>query len=138
MHVRQLLAILAVALLASPVFSQGLEDCGNFFSKQELLEWKKEMKFKSKYFNNKAFENFLLDIGIFEYAGLVGEVRDLGQQYADEEQRLLTEFQEVLHPYYGKISTERLKKWFIPYYVFFQIDRAGEAYKLLEQNKGQR
>lgn len=80
------------------------------------------MSFKPKYFEQKSFENFLLkmDDHILEQWHI--ELVVTYEDYKKGNESMMFVFKNQLKEYYGNIPDDKFNQWYVPYYVFLQLD----------------
>jgi hypothetical protein len=85
------------------------------------------MDFKPKYFQRSTFEDLILklDEPMIEWWHVELVVTYENNQKGDD--AMMFVFKKQLRELYGIINEEKLNKWYIPYYVFLQIDKWAES-----------
>lgn len=124
------LTTLTITLMVTTMiaFSQGTDNYSKKFTKYDLYKWNTEMGFKAKYFDAKTFEDFLLKMDQPALDQWHVELVVTYEDYLKGDNSMMFVFKKQLREFYGSIDEDRFKKWYIPYYVFLQIDKWAEGY----------
>ena len=123
MSLRKLAALIAFSFFTHISFSQGIDNYSKSFTKYDLYKWCSDMSFKPKYFEQKSFQNFLLkmDDHILEQWHI--ELVVTYEDFKNGNESMMFVFKTQLKEYYGNFSEDMFNRWYIPYYVFLQLDK---------------
>jgi hypothetical protein len=123
---KKLFLFLIIIIISYSATAQGTDNYNKDFTKYDLYKWCSLMDFKPKYFEKKSFEDFLLklDDSIIEWWQVEIRVTYENNQKGDD--AMMFVFKKQLREFYGIITEEKFNKWYIPYYVFLQIDKWAE------------
>ena len=86
------------------------------------------MGFKPKNFDTKTFENFLLKMEQQVLDQWHVELVVTYEQYKKGDDAMMFVFKKQLKEYYGNIADDKFNQWYIPYYVFLQLDKWAAEY----------
>ncbi|HEX8313796.1 MAG TPA: hypothetical protein VF609_02305 [Flavisolibacter sp.] len=128
MTLRKLTATIAFTFLTLISFSQGTDKYDKMFTKYDLYKWSSTMGFKPKNFDTKTFENFLLKMEQQVLDQWHVELVVTYEQYKKGDDAMMFVFKKQLKEYYGNIADDKFNQWYIPYYVFLQLDKWAAEY----------
>jgi hypothetical protein len=127
-------ATLLLTVCSFAAFSQGIDNYSKKFTKYDLVKWRTLMEFKPKYFDTKTFEDFVLKLEQFAFDQWHVELVVTYEDYKKGDDAMMFVFKKQLREYYGTIDEDKFNKWYIPYYVFLQLDKWAADY--IQKQKG--
>ncbi len=104
-------------------YSQGMDNI-NKFTKYDIYKWRHEMNFKPKYISGiEAYDDFILSIDQQIYDQWYIELYNTWHDYKHGNNARYFTFKTQLIEYYGETPDDVIKKWYVPLYVFLEIDK---------------
>jgi len=128
MKLKKLTITILLCTITILAVSQGTDNYDKKFTKYDLYKWNTEMGFKSRYFDPKTFENFVLNLDQPVLDQWQVELVVTYEDYKKGNDAMMFVFKKQLGEFYGPIPDDKFKKWYIPYYVFLQLDKWAEGY----------
>ena len=127
---RAAILLFFVLLLNPSAYSQGVHNMKTF-TKYDLYKWRQEMNFTPKYFSPvKVFDDFLLGDAVQElipqyYVSMTVNWEGYKNDKSSSEWYA---FRSQITEYYGPLSDEWIERWYMPLYVFLELDKWAKGY----------